>query len=193
VKSKTPNPHRESNPISPIVQPVAQRYTDWGITALAYIYRWYWNGFWKNTVRRCGVDSTSLGKSTIADFCLLVDVPSVSIKTKYLHRLSKYQIFKSLLFDKFLWINSEPIIGLSRSSLTSYFLGDIEISQEKQVRTKYSPFPCKIWVGSGTPQDVWRVLCEETIINTCVHSRHDESIEWWVMDRMSSQPYIRCI
>jgi hypothetical protein len=27
-------PHRESNPRTPIVQPVAQRYTDWAITAL---------------------------------------------------------------------------------------------------------------------------------------------------------------
>jgi hypothetical protein len=29
-----PNPRRESNPRTPIVQPVAQRYTDWAITAL---------------------------------------------------------------------------------------------------------------------------------------------------------------
>jgi hypothetical protein len=28
VKRKLPSPHRESNPITPIVQPVAQRYTD---------------------------------------------------------------------------------------------------------------------------------------------------------------------
>jgi hypothetical protein len=35
VKRKIPNPHRESNPKTPIVQPVAQRYTDWAITALS--------------------------------------------------------------------------------------------------------------------------------------------------------------
>jgi hypothetical protein len=29
VKRKIPNPRRESNPRTPIVQPVAQRYTDW--------------------------------------------------------------------------------------------------------------------------------------------------------------------
>jgi hypothetical protein len=34
VKRKIPSPHQESNPRTPIVQPVAQRYTDWTITAL---------------------------------------------------------------------------------------------------------------------------------------------------------------
>jgi hypothetical protein len=34
VKSKIPSPHRESNPRTPIVQPVAQRYTDWATMAL---------------------------------------------------------------------------------------------------------------------------------------------------------------
>jgi hypothetical protein len=35
VKRKIPSPRRESNPRTPTVQPVAQRYTDWAITALA--------------------------------------------------------------------------------------------------------------------------------------------------------------
>jgi hypothetical protein len=34
VKRKIPSPQRESNPRTPIVQPVAQRYTDRAITAL---------------------------------------------------------------------------------------------------------------------------------------------------------------
>jgi hypothetical protein len=34
VKRKIPSPHRKSNPRTPIVQPVAQRYSDWAITAL---------------------------------------------------------------------------------------------------------------------------------------------------------------
>jgi hypothetical protein len=34
VKRKIPSPHRESNPRTPIIQPVAQRYTDWAITDL---------------------------------------------------------------------------------------------------------------------------------------------------------------
>jgi hypothetical protein len=34
VKRKIPSPSRESDPRTPIVQPVAQRYTDWAITAL---------------------------------------------------------------------------------------------------------------------------------------------------------------
>jgi hypothetical protein len=34
VKRKIPSPHRESNPRTPIVQPVAQRYTDWAIAAV---------------------------------------------------------------------------------------------------------------------------------------------------------------
>jgi hypothetical protein len=33
-REKFPAPHRESNPRTPIVQPVAQRYTDWAIAAL---------------------------------------------------------------------------------------------------------------------------------------------------------------
>jgi hypothetical protein len=37
VKRKIPSPRRESNPRAPIVQPVAQRYTDWAITALSQI------------------------------------------------------------------------------------------------------------------------------------------------------------
>jgi hypothetical protein len=36
VKRKILSHRRESNPIIPIVQPVAQRYTDWAITALSY-------------------------------------------------------------------------------------------------------------------------------------------------------------
>jgi hypothetical protein len=35
VRRKTSSPCRESSPRTPIVQPVAQRYTDWAITALA--------------------------------------------------------------------------------------------------------------------------------------------------------------
>jgi hypothetical protein len=36
VKRKISSPRRESNPRTPIVQPVAQRYTDWAITALEF-------------------------------------------------------------------------------------------------------------------------------------------------------------
>jgi hypothetical protein len=34
VKRELPSPRRESNPRTPIVQPVAQRYIDWATTAL---------------------------------------------------------------------------------------------------------------------------------------------------------------
>jgi hypothetical protein len=37
VKRKIPSPRRESNPRTPIDQPVAQRYTDWAITTLKII------------------------------------------------------------------------------------------------------------------------------------------------------------
>jgi hypothetical protein len=40
MKIKIPSPRRESIPRTPIVQSVAQRYTDWTITAL-YIFRVY--------------------------------------------------------------------------------------------------------------------------------------------------------
>jgi hypothetical protein len=36
VKRKIPSRRRESNPRTPIVQPVAQRYTDWAVTALGH-------------------------------------------------------------------------------------------------------------------------------------------------------------
>jgi hypothetical protein len=36
VKRKIPSPSRESNPRTPIVQSLAQRYTDWAITALKF-------------------------------------------------------------------------------------------------------------------------------------------------------------
>jgi hypothetical protein len=39
VKRKIPSLRRESNPRTPIVQPIAQRYTDWAITALNYKHR----------------------------------------------------------------------------------------------------------------------------------------------------------
>jgi hypothetical protein len=55
MKRKIPSPRRESKPRTPIVQPVAQRYTDWAITApnliilvvfladkMEYIYRHIW-------------------------------------------------------------------------------------------------------------------------------------------------------
>jgi hypothetical protein len=36
VKRKIPSPRRESNPRTPIIQPLAQRYTDWAITAVLH-------------------------------------------------------------------------------------------------------------------------------------------------------------
>jgi hypothetical protein len=44
VKRKIPSPRLELNPKTPIVQPVAQRYTNWGITALGSIMKTYENG-----------------------------------------------------------------------------------------------------------------------------------------------------
>jgi hypothetical protein len=45
VKRRIPSPRRESNPRTPIVQPVGQRYTDWAITVLGYLVRklFYWS------------------------------------------------------------------------------------------------------------------------------------------------------
>jgi hypothetical protein len=37
VKRKIPSPRRESKPRTSMVQPVAQRYTDWAIMALSYL------------------------------------------------------------------------------------------------------------------------------------------------------------
>jgi hypothetical protein len=38
VKRKIPSPRRESNPRTPNVYTVAQRYTDWAITAVGYVW-----------------------------------------------------------------------------------------------------------------------------------------------------------
>jgi hypothetical protein len=38
VVNRIPSPRRQSNPRIPIVQPVAQRYTDWAITALSFFH-----------------------------------------------------------------------------------------------------------------------------------------------------------
>jgi hypothetical protein len=38
VKRNIPSPRRESKPRTPIVQPIAQRYTDWAITAQLFVH-----------------------------------------------------------------------------------------------------------------------------------------------------------
>jgi hypothetical protein len=38
VKKIIPSPCQESNPRTPIVQPIAQHYTDWAITALQTLF-----------------------------------------------------------------------------------------------------------------------------------------------------------
>jgi hypothetical protein len=43
VKRKIPNPRRESNPRTPIVQPVAQHYTAWAIDG--YGHKLYFHAF----------------------------------------------------------------------------------------------------------------------------------------------------
>jgi hypothetical protein len=43
VKRKIPSPRRKSNPRTPIVQPVAQRYTDWAITARSFLLLFHIN------------------------------------------------------------------------------------------------------------------------------------------------------
>jgi hypothetical protein len=40
VRRKIPRPRRESNPRTPIFQPIAQRYTDWAITGFSQIPTW---------------------------------------------------------------------------------------------------------------------------------------------------------
>jgi hypothetical protein len=54
VKRKIPSPRRESNLRTPIVQPVAQRYTDWAVSALRdlwfCIFHWPKHVVW-NTIK----------------------------------------------------------------------------------------------------------------------------------------------
>jgi hypothetical protein len=51
VKKNIPSPRRESNPRTPIVQPVVQRYTDWAITALTQKSGITFNILLKNELR----------------------------------------------------------------------------------------------------------------------------------------------
>jgi hypothetical protein len=53
VKRKILSPRRESNPRNPIVQSVAQRYTDWAITAL-------WEGYFNKNMSQCLKSITDL-------------------------------------------------------------------------------------------------------------------------------------
>jgi hypothetical protein len=55
VKRKIPSPRRESNPRTPIVQPLPQRYTNWAITALGYFtYRIrFWSLLYNHHVIGC--------------------------------------------------------------------------------------------------------------------------------------------
>jgi hypothetical protein len=54
VKRKIPSPRREPNPRTPIVQLVAQSYTDWAMTALWMETNLYLNIIW-NISRICGL------------------------------------------------------------------------------------------------------------------------------------------
>jgi hypothetical protein len=53
VKSKILSPRRESNPRTPIVQLVAQRYTDWAITDLGYLSCISLNAHTKKCLKSC--------------------------------------------------------------------------------------------------------------------------------------------
>jgi hypothetical protein len=52
VKRKIPSPRRESNPRTPIIQSVSQRYTDWAITVLLRIHTF--SEFWTGTGKTAG-------------------------------------------------------------------------------------------------------------------------------------------
>jgi hypothetical protein len=78
VKRKIPSPRRESNPRTTIVQPVAQRYTDWAITALNEIEVMKWKEKERKVIwgfclrRRNGRKVTTLSEEKPKAFlCLL--------------------------------------------------------------------------------------------------------------------------
>jgi hypothetical protein len=60
AKRKIPSPRRESNPRTTIVQPAAQHYTDWAITAFEFTFEysyyvsnsWWWWWWWWWTMLR---------------------------------------------------------------------------------------------------------------------------------------------
>jgi hypothetical protein len=77
VKRKIPSPRRESDPRTPIVQPVAQRYTDWATTAVINILVVVWNSTWKMDPKFSG---TSLPHRPIAHYPQFVIQKSLSIR-----------------------------------------------------------------------------------------------------------------
>jgi hypothetical protein len=84
VKRKIPSPRRESNPRSPIVQPVAQLYTDWAVTALTGILD-------DPKIRvSLGRSTTDLfGMTTLNAFCISVGVSAFAVKGSYQREASQ--------------------------------------------------------------------------------------------------------
>jgi hypothetical protein len=54
VKRKIPNHRRESNLRAPIIQPVAQRYTDWNEVTYWNSHQWDLRRVWKFSVNHLG-------------------------------------------------------------------------------------------------------------------------------------------
>jgi hypothetical protein len=82
VKRKIPRPHRESNPRTPIIHPVAQRYTDWAITPknnayLIILYNCY--SFPLNKLYACSDLMT-----TLECFSYICVSPWFRLKSKFL-------------------------------------------------------------------------------------------------------------
>jgi hypothetical protein len=102
VKRKNPSPRRQSNPRTPIVQPVAQRYTDWAITTPRFFL--YPSKFtvllcsWKgslNKLRKSQLISRDLygpGKMGRTGLSRLQSLQPLTVKSK--HNTSKCTIFK---------------------------------------------------------------------------------------------------
>jgi hypothetical protein len=66
VKRKIPSPCWESNPRTPIVQPIAQHYTDWAIMArrirriwlkIQILYCLMYTSIWQSTLQRKFTDT----------------------------------------------------------------------------------------------------------------------------------------
>jgi hypothetical protein len=74
VKRKIPSSRRESNPRTQIVQPVAQRYTDWAITAL------FPDMYWLHLLEQADHKTMSLDhweKRILAEKCTLSNIDSL--------------------------------------------------------------------------------------------------------------------
>jgi hypothetical protein len=171
AKRKIPIPRRESNPRTPIVQPVAQRYTDWAITTLVAYYYYYYYYYFVVLL----LVSPLLIMDTNSEFSVVSSIASYlegpGIKSQYMD------------WDFSIYLSpSTQIVGPRYLSHPSVFIIDYCAAFVVLSKTYfYTPS----WTGSETPRDDISAAVD-TSSASCVSrkgssvgtNRHKEATTW---------------